>query len=304
MDERDSIVEGMIAEVAEPTPEGLAVRRSNLENGTVLLEEVGHFDYVICQHRIHPLVEDVEERGFWVGGGRVESGIEFLAERVAELRQRCRSLEGDRAPSLDLPRWKRNLRAARRRLRRWIDTHRPTTLELSPELRAIVAEVIETAPETEFEFRMEMIERNLDLVTDYERRKAGAIVLLVSSVPERVRELLEEAREAYFLGLSRATVILCRTLLEELMKDLLSREEVRRKAVPIQEDRLEILINCLPAELLKSAGRQWAHEIRIQGNRALHDASAFSDEEALIALHRTSKIAEVLLNRAAELRSS
>jgi len=124
------------------------------------------------------------------------------------------------------------------------------------------------------------------------------VVIIVPGLPAELHSLLSQAEEAYFHGLFRAAVALSRAVLEDLLRRVARFRSMGVGPVPINDERLDVLIKCMPESLLNAGARAIAHEVRTAGNDALHGADAsFSEDEAWRVLALTRKVVELVINR-------
>lgn len=284
--------------IETPTAEGLAVTESVAEDGTTIVRELGHFGYVVYEYRVQP----VDEESYSID----EPGVEFLLDRVADLERRCLEMSQSDPNHIDLQRWKRNGKAARRRLRRWIQEHDASLLQVPQQFHSLVNRIIEESTPSATEFDGEALQKRLwedgaihDFY-DYERRKSERVIIVVPGLPPELHSLLNQTEEAYFHGLFRAAIALCRAVLEDVLRRSTRVRSLGVGPVPINDEQLAVLIKCTPPTLLSPRARTVADEIRLTGNRALHSPEAsFSEGDAWRIVALTRKIVELLINRGA-----
>jgi hypothetical protein len=226
---------------------------------------------------------------------------------VVDLEARCSELSKSDPNCINLQRWKRNGKAARRRLRRWIQEHDASLLQVPQQFHSLVNRIIEESAPSATEFDGEALQKRLwedgaihDFY-DYERRKSERVIMVVPGLPPELHSLLNQTEEAYFHGLFRAAIALCRAVLEDVLR---RSTRVRRSLgvgpVPINDEHLDVLIKCTPPTLLSPGARTVADEIRLTGNRALHSPEdSFSEDDARRIVALTRKIVELLINRGA-----
>lgn len=136
-----------------------------------------------------------------------------------------------------------------------------------------------------------------DSLYDYERRKIEGPVLVVNELPASTRRLILEANEAFRWGLFTATIAVCRTILEDTLRQLITANP-DSVALPLNRDDLHILINSLSDKILPPEEKTIALRIKERGNQALHDGERlFSESQAHAVLFYTSKIVRLLLSR-------
>jgi Domain of unknown function (DUF4145) len=108
--------------------------------------------------------------------------------------------------------------------------------------------------------------------------------------------VLNEAREAYLFGLSRATFALCRAALEELLEEVATAREIKLRVLDLGKERkLRRLIDAIPEAILDRARKDAAHEIANWGNAALHESGALP--HAWDTLAKTIWLIEWIVNR-------
>jgi uncharacterized protein DUF4145 len=286
--------------IETPTPEGLAVTESPGEDRVTIVRELGHFDYIVYEYRVRPDNPEVPWKSYSID----EPGAGFLLERVADLEGRCSEISKSNPNHIDLQRWKRSRKAARRRLRRWIQEHDASLLQVPEQYHLLVERIIGESPTTETECDAAVLQKKLweagaiHEFYDYERRKSDRVIIVVPGLPPELHSLLNQTEEAYFHGLFRAAIALCRAVLEDVLRRFARVRSLGVGPVPINDEQLDVLINCVPSTLLSPKGRTVAHEIRMAGNRVLHDAEAsFSEDDAWRMVALTRKIVELLINR-------
>src|SRR5206468_7303732 len=222
------------------------------------VREVGSLDVVIFEYEI-----EVHEADSFDSVFTVHDRVQPLVDKIANLKIEYAHVSTQDPQPINLPLHKQNLRRAMKRLRRWLREHSRPSQELTPPQQEIVREALvglEPEPVDAYEAITKAFETgDADVLLEYLRRKQETPSVLVTSLPPTVHSLLEEATEAYRHGVFRAVLALCRTLLEHVCRLAISAEDAKTNAVPLYDDNLETLINCLPAHLLKPGGRRWAH---------------------------------------------
>ncbi len=68
-------------------------------------------------------------------------------------------------------------------------------------------------------------------------------------------------------------------------------------AIPVDQEDLLVLLNCLPESRLTRSERDVAHRIRKAGNDALHKSDSSSREEPMAILSMTAELVKRLLQR-------
>ena len=204
--------------IETPTAEGLAVTESVAEDGTTIVREVGHFDYVVYEYRVRPDNPEIP----WECYSIDEPDPEFLLERIAELEKLCCRLRQERPTSIELPQHKWNLKKARPRFRRWYREHDILGLDVRADLRPLVTSILNGAVDqlsdlaSDPDFVIRAYETgDIGLLEDYVRRKLDRPPLILSRIPQEIASLLTDANEAYRFGLFRAVAALCRATLEK-----------------------------------------------------------------------------------------
>lgn len=286
--------------IPTPTPEGLEVIETSADDGSFDIREVGHFGYTIYQYKARPESSQQSWGSFAVD----EPGAPFLAERLGDLDKRCQELSNVKPIPIDLQRWKWNRRATHRRLKRYIEEHGASELIVPRHLAALVREVIGDIPDKTDDELLEVLEKKfyeegeISDFYDYHSRKSMRVIIVIPNLPKATKALLDETSEALFHGLFRASTALCRSVLEDLLRNVVSARGQGTWPAPIDDERLDVLINCLPNDVLNLKWKEFAHEIRKAGNRAMHDGEVGFDEvEAWHILVLTRRLVEVLLNR-------
>lgn len=323
------------------TEEGLIVRESPADDGSILVEEVGFFEYVIYRyHRrpfddSNPIFEDMvnwleklgkekveqlraevkkhAEEGEKKGTNEIpvtspiyltderDTGPVFLCERITGLDRRCEEMKKANPLSIDLARWRRNRKLAKRRLRRWIKGNDDQLVEIPEPYRDLVKRVIKEGTKEKNDVwnkdwceQMIWGEGYIDVLRDYWQRKAERVILVVSEIPDQIRSVLYEATEAYYYGLFRATTAICRAVLDDLVHRVV---EVQGAPIPIK-NILDKWIDSVPQCFLPLDEREAAQRIRKLGNKALHDPNAiFLDEDVWCVLTETCGLVERMINR-------
>ncbi len=289
------------------TLERLAIETLPANDGSTTVREIGHFGYIIYEYKIRP-VDPARPLSWYT----VEHDIDFLVHCVADLEQRCATAGRDQVIQIELAQWRWNLRAAKRRLRRLVKEKDAQFLEIPVEHHGLVQRIIKEGSEPPpFKFDPEILnellwtEGAIDDFYDYERRKAERVILVLPKIPAELRALLGEANEAYFHGLFRAAIALCRAVLEDVLRRVIQAQCSEAGPIPINAERLDVLINCVPLDLLNPEDRKIAHLIRLQGNKALHNAEVhFSEDTTWLVLITTGRLVELLLRRAAQATGS
>jgi hypothetical protein len=325
------------------TPEGLIVKESVLGEGIVMVEEIGHFDYVIYKYKKRPMdnhfiekaiLKLIEEKGLKTmfelmeespsgdepeeSNGiqssestesalyaidEEETGPVFLAERILDLQRRCDDLSRHNPISIDLAKWRYNRKAAKRRLRRLIREEGSSSVVAPQEYHELIRKTIQEIPDappiydTQWCDQMLYEEGEIDELREYWRRKSERVVIIVHKLPREISLLMEEASEAYFRGLFRATAALCRAMLEDVLRRVAKARITDGGPTPIFDDNLSVLINCMPSSLLGRDEKKRAHNIRERGNDAVHEPdSKFSESESWQLLTDTCGLIEHVIN--------
>ena len=271
------------------TPEGLLVQEIKV-NGVRILREVGKDGAVVWEH---PAEETTE------GRPTQDDARRFLG-RILELEEGSRA-QTSATVSIEQGQAKWNKKAASRRFRRWFRcdyANRPLELD-DPALRELAAKILKDAPgptslSEEIENEQKYFGKKL---SDYSVRAFIEQPLIVSRLPRATRLMLIEAQDAFRFGLFRAVFAICRAILEDVTREIVCR--LPNAPNPIDDTRLDVLINCLPDCVLPLRERSWAHAIRQEGNAAVHEATReFDFQEAWAALSTTTQLVQRLLNRA------
>jgi hypothetical protein len=265
-------------------------------DGKLLIREKGKRDFVIFEYRT--------EADEWEDGEvRVlEQDVSFLLERTAELERRCETLANESPPSIELAAAGWNLDRARKRFARWYAENDRPSLVIAKELRPVARRALsysEVAPKEDlFEILIDN-SRMQFLLQDYEARRLDKPPLIVSEEPPSdLQSLLDDANEAYRLGLDRAAVALCRALLEESLERIVEARGIKVKtpAGTARWEPLPALIDAMPAQLLGKFGKEYARTVKDLGKKALHTVVNISGGEALHALDLTTQILAEIVN--------
>jgi hypothetical protein len=111
--------------------------------------------------------------------------------------------------------------------------------------------------------------------------------LLISNLPENVNILLSDAIRAYLYGCNRAAVILCGALLEESLKEKLTKidESLVYKRDngdrPFQLPMPTIIDNAISNNILEANLRKKAKDINRERNNAIHHCKLHNSNETL-----------------------
>lgn len=290
--------------INSPTPEGLLIEEIPDQDGWTIVREVGKLGYVILEYRMR----ETDDDGLITTEGGPD--VNFLLDRIADLETICARLRRQEPTSIDLPQYKWNLKKAKQRFRRWYQGRDILALNVRPELRSLVTSILAAGPNqgsdpvSAPDFLTQAYETgDIGVLEDYVRRKLDRPPLILSRIPEQIASLLAEANEAYRLGVFRAAAALCRATLERTLRMILENGLDRDVALPIDRDDLAILINSIPERLLKKPGRDFAHEIRMMANDALHFGRTLSEDEAWRLLVLTTRIVQALLDRSHSLKN-
>ena len=117
-------------------------------------------------------------------------------------------------------------------------------------------------------------------------------------LPPAVSRLLGEATRAYLFACNRSAVALCRALLEASLDAVVDPSKVLQERFNTKKGELECLINIAMRDgLLTSGSGQQAHQIRKNGNTALHGDGP-SDNQCWATLLDMRHIVEELARRA------
>jgi hypothetical protein len=281
------------------TPEGLAVASEKGPDGLWTVREVGRTGVIVHEYieEITPL-NDSSTRLH-----RRRESVHHLLELLRQLKEDSESLDGEVVKRLAATlRW--NRKAAARRLRRYVREHDGPLEIADPVLQALARDTLESGPMVEIDIG-DLIDQtasnkngHLDHLYEYERRKADEPTLVVRDLPPSTRSLILEANEAYRWGLFRTTFAICRAVLEDVLRRAVrEQQKIGPGAIPIDDENLYILINCIPERFLSAEDAGIARRIKNRGNHALHDADAsFSEDQAYTVLYQTTRIIRLLIN--------
>ena len=277
------------------TPESLVVVRALLthtgeettdprEAARGVKREVGKSDVVILEHDL-----SLE------GDTRRNQTFAFIADTMTRLERRLDALEPGASEYADT-KW--NLKAARRRLRRLYAEHTlgcvPGVIELEDaDHRRVIRAAFDSTP-------LELHEADgdgMDVVGwmsqwfDFEdvlRLTWDRPTVVKGTIASRLSEVLGEAMIAYSFSLFRLAVAGCRAVVEESVNtaaDVLM--------LPIEDD-LDEKIDAL-SPMLPERTTNELHQVRREGNAALHEATeSFDESRARESLKRTQHALEAI----------
>jgi hypothetical protein len=272
--------EGLLIEIEGHSPDGL-------------VKEIGKGGQVIWEYS--------RERGERCLPTR-EDAIQLLL-KLSELEEQAKSL-GKTADIKEAHEIIWNRKAAARRFRRWFDHEygkKPLAIE-DKRLRELADRILKPDEGREPDYEQiykDMIEEGkfLDEIYGYEERKLREEPIVLTELPPETRAILEEAQEAYRWGLDRSVFAVCRALLEDVVRRVVLTHRLGETAIPINQENLVILLNCLPDHLLNRSDRDLAHRIRKAGNHALHELDNSFKEEPMEVLSGTAALVKRLLQQ-------
>ncbi|OGW39093.1 MAG: hypothetical protein A2Y97_08215 [Nitrospirae bacterium RBG_13_39_12] len=123
---------------------------------------------------------------------------------------------------------------------------------------------------------------------------AGAIISS-REIPSKIIKLFDEMRDCYMFGLYNSTIIFCRAILEECLKQ---HYENTNPNVPTEEIENMQLFELLKKVNLPKELKKEAHEIRKKAKNILHRAqiqnSSEIQENALSAIRSVTLVVENL----------
>jgi hypothetical protein len=270
------------------TPEGLLLQEIEL-NGVRMMQELGKGGAVIWEYQADPAT----------GDRPTQDDAERFLRQILQLEEESRNFaSGPVSIAQGQSKW--NKKAATRRFRRWFHSeygNRP--LEISqPTLRELAVRVLKDDPGyTPLRDEIENEQKYFgERLADYRIRASSEEPLIVSRLSPAARLMIVEAQDAFRFGLFRAVFAICRALLEDVIRDVVSR--LPHAPDPIDDTNLQVLIGCLPNSMLPLRARSLAHEVRENGNSAVHDASrAFDIVAAWRNLRVTAQLVQLLLER-------
>lgn len=275
-----------LLELALPshTPEGLSVS-ALLKEGRLVVQEKGQFEYVIFEY----------------ADGHEREGLQFVLDRFLELDDRCKAMAKESPLALDLAGWRWNRRRAAQRLKRWFENHRPPLLELPASYHALVDTILRDV-ETPQEWDLSALQDEwlgtcgVSLFQAYKRRESERPVLVVASMPSALAGLLGEVDEAFCHGLFRATVALCRAIIDDAFHRAADRWP--DKVLPTVRNGLGPLISAFDPSLLPDEVKRVAFIVADRGNQAMHDSQVeFDEENALETLTLTWRLVRWLARK-------
>jgi len=144
--------------------------------------------------------------------------------------------------------------------------------------------------------RIERLTEDLDAHRTYLRRKTQGPILVLKTVPGHLWNLAYEANETFCRGLFRASIAVCRAMLEYVVKQV-----ARAGSVITREFR--VALDQVPDGILSPDERKLAGEIYDLGNLAVHDPKYPLDEDrAHETLQNTATLIEAIINRGGLIR--
>ncbi len=152
--------------------------------------------------------------------------------------------------------------------------NRPDLILPNERLRAIARQAFEhdNSQEPEIDIIKHLVEggEGWGILSSYfEAKMAQPLLIIGEQLPAGLRSVLNEAREAYLFGLSRATFALCRAALEELLEEVATAREIKLRVLDLGKERkLRRLIDAIPEAILDRARKDAAHEIAKLGKRS------------------------------------
>jgi hypothetical protein len=266
--------EGLVLNIANDTP----------HVGWKTKEEIGRGGVVIFR--------EIE------GGDRVYSEISLL---ISEL---SRALQMRKSPELR-DKGNFNSRAAICRLLRYFEEEDPLRISVSEDQKKAIQKLIKLSAAQEIEDIPDDPEdilasdqRLQEQLFDYFRRKIETRHLFSPSEDINTPiSALNEAREAYRWGLFRATLAVCRSALESSVNESLRILRAMPTNGKAYGDVLETRIDDLFRRLGTDQKKNSAHNLRILGNRALHDSESVPAEKALEGLRIAFTVIPFLVGR-------
>jgi len=138
------------------------------------------------------------------------------------------------------------------------------------------------------------------ITVDYIHRAIKLKPTLVSVKPDNQTSVyFQDAMHSWLFGLNSAALILCCSIIENLLKQKLSRKPNlvwESSGNRLKERKLSELINNAANEgLLDKSVKKMAHDIRLLRRDAVHRLKPISSNEAYNAIMNTKKIIEQLL---------
>ena len=140
----------------------------------------------------------------------------------------------------------------------------------------------------------------VNIVGDYFERAKKLKPTLVSVKPDNQTSIyFQDAMHSWLFGLDSATLILCCSIIEKLLKQKLSRKpNLVWKSIGSRlkdRDLSELINNAANEGLLDKSTKKMAHGIRLLRRDAVHQLKPISSDEAYNAIMDTRKIIEQLL---------
>ncbi|MDZ7370261.1 MAG: DUF4145 domain-containing protein [candidate division KSB1 bacterium] len=149
----------------------------------------------------------------------------------------------------------------------------------------------------------------VNIIGDYIDRAKKLRPTIISINPANIefKSYFEEAMKAWLYGLNNSSLILCCSIIEDLLKtqlyniDLnlaLDLEYEGEKLKGIKNKKLERLIDeAYNHEIIDKREKESAHGIRILRNNALHNLEKIGEEQTLKAILGTKELVEKILSR-------
>ena len=144
----------------------------------------------------------------------------------------------------------------------------------------------------------------LDIVGDYlERAKLLKPTLIFVDIDNtEFKAYFQEAIRAWLYGLNNSAIILCCSIIENIIKTELWKIDINlavdldkdgNKILGTKDKKLETLINnAYDQQIIDKKSKSKAHEIRILRNKAIHKLQKINDKETLKAILDTKDIIE------------
>lgn len=147
----------------------------------------------------------------------------------------------------------------------------------------------------------------VNIIGDYIDRAKMLRPTLISIDPQNTefKEYFEEAMKAWLYVLNSSALILCCSIIEDILKtelynivpDLaLDLEKDNKRLTEVRNKKMEILIdNAFKHEIISKAEKAKAHEISILRNDAIHSLEKISEKQTYKAILDTKELIEKIL---------
>lgn len=149
----------------------------------------------------------------------------------------------------------------------------------------------------------------VNIIGDYIDRAKMLKPTLISINPQNIEftRYFEEAMKAWLHGLNSSSLILCGSIIEDMIKTqlynidpnlALDLEREGQNVKGVRNKKLEILINtAFSHHIIDKKGKAIAHRIRVLRNNAVHKLENVSEKQTYQAILDTKELVEKILTR-------